>query len=81
MAMGKAIVSTSIGCEGLGVTDGENILTADTPQDFADTVVKALMDSDLRKRLEDNARRFAQQQDWEYIYKIQEQIYQEVVRR
>ena len=35
MAMGKAVVSTSVGCEGLDVTDGENILVADDPADFA----------------------------------------------
>jgi len=35
MAMGKAIVSTSIGCEGLEVTDGDNILIADTPEEVA----------------------------------------------
>src|SRR3989449_4866195 len=30
-AMGKAVVSTSIGCEGLEVTDGEDILIRDAP--------------------------------------------------
>ena len=36
MAMGKAIVSTSVGCEGLNVNDGKDIVIADDPEDFAD---------------------------------------------
>ena len=36
MAMEKAIVSTSIGAEGLPVTNGEEIVLADTPESFAE---------------------------------------------
>jgi glycosyltransferase involved in cell wall biosynthesis len=42
MAMEKAIVSTSIGAEGLPVTDGKDLLLADTPESFAAAVVKLL---------------------------------------
>jgi glycosyltransferase involved in cell wall biosynthesis len=58
-AMGKAVVSTSIGCEGLDVVDGENILVRDTPDAFAGAVVEVLRDATLRARLERNARRIA----------------------
>jgi glycosyltransferase involved in cell wall biosynthesis len=44
MAMEKPIVSTSIGAEGLPVTDGKEIVLADTPELFADAVVKLLKD-------------------------------------
>jgi len=44
MAMGKPCVSTSVGCEGLRVTPGHNILIADAPQDFAAEVVRLLGD-------------------------------------
>lgn len=47
MAMEKAIVSTSIGAEGLPVTDGKEIVLADTPESFADAVVKLLQDENL----------------------------------
>ena len=47
MAMEKAIVSTSIGAEGLPVTNGEEIVLADTPELFADAVVKVLTDADF----------------------------------
>src|SRR5207253_2938807 len=42
MAMGSAVVSTSIGAEGLPVTDGKDLLLADSPQDFADRTVALL---------------------------------------
>ena len=50
-AMGKAVISTSRGCEGLEAVDGENILIRDTPQEIADAVVRVLDDGELRLRL------------------------------
>jgi glycosyltransferase involved in cell wall biosynthesis len=50
-AMGKPVVSTSIGCEGLAATDGDNILIRDDPREFADAVGRVLHDADLRHRL------------------------------
>jgi glycosyltransferase involved in cell wall biosynthesis len=58
-AAGRAVVSTSIGCEGLDVVDGENILVRDTPSAFADAILQVLRDALLRSRLERNARRSA----------------------
>jgi sugar transferase (PEP-CTERM/EpsH1 system associated) len=56
MAMGKAVVSTAIGAEGLPVTDGEHLLLADEPRAFADAVVRLLGDVEQRRRLEVAAR-------------------------
>ena len=50
-SMGKAIVSTSIGCEGLETVDGRNILIRDDAKGFADAVVQILSDAALRERL------------------------------
>jgi glycosyltransferase involved in cell wall biosynthesis len=58
-AMGKAVVSTSIGCEGLDAVDGENILIRDTPDDMARAVLEVLRDAKLRSHLERNGRRVA----------------------
>ena len=55
MAMEKAIVSTSIGAEGLPITDGVDVLIADTPQAFASAVLRVLNDRSLAKRLGANA--------------------------
>ena len=56
MAMGKAVVSTTLGAEGLPVTDGENILIADQPREFASAVVRLLRDRELAARLGQSAR-------------------------
>ena len=47
MAMEKAIVSTSIGAEGLPVANGQEIVLADTPETFAEAVVKLLRDENM----------------------------------
>lgn len=51
MAMGKPVVSTGIGCEGLQVKHGENILVADSPEDFASAVLHLLENEALRSSL------------------------------
>ena len=43
--MGKAIVTTAIGAEGLPVRDGEHLLIADTPAAFAEAVTRLLRDA------------------------------------
>ena len=56
MAMGKAVVSTTVGAEGLPVTNGEHVLLADQPDTFARAVVQLLRDVDRRRQLEAAAR-------------------------
>lgn len=60
-AMGKAVVSTSVGCEGLDADDGENILVRDDAESFAEAVVDVLRHPELRTRLGRNARRTAEE--------------------
>lgn len=68
MAMGKAIVSTPLGAEGLQVTDEENILLADTPDKFATQVIRVMESAELRQRLEENGRALVQTlYDWNII--------------
>jgi glycosyltransferase involved in cell wall biosynthesis len=55
MAARTAVVSTTIGAEGLDVTSGENILIADSPEAFADACVRLLTDANQRDRLSDAA--------------------------
>lgn len=67
-AMGKAVVSTSIGCEGLDARDGENILIRDTPRGFADAAQQVLADGALRQRLGRGGRETAERlYSWEVI--------------
>jgi polysaccharide biosynthesis protein PslH len=58
-AMGKAVVSTSRGAEGLLTVDGGNILLADSAEAFATQVIRVLRDDALRARLEAAARKTA----------------------
>ena len=68
LAMGKAIVSTSVGAEGLALKDGEEIFIADEPTVFADAVTQLLTDASLRRRIGENGRaRVERDYDWRSI--------------
>jgi len=66
-ACGKPIVSTSVGAEGLNFVDGRDLLLADSPPRFAQTVVGLLSDSDRQAALSRCARRAAEAYDWSGI--------------
>ncbi len=51
MSMGRPIVTTSVGCEGIPVVDGESVLIADGAAAFADATVRLLRDKELQRRL------------------------------
>src|SRR3989440_734129 len=51
MAMEKAIVSTTVGAEGLPVENEAELLLADTPEDFAAAVVRVLADQEFAQQL------------------------------
>ena len=50
-AMRKAVVSTSVGCEGLAVVPGQHLLLADRPAEFAQAVITLLKDTEMCSRL------------------------------
>jgi glycosyltransferase involved in cell wall biosynthesis len=60
-AAGRAVVSTSLGAEGLGARPGEHLLIADDPASFASAVIEALETRELRRRLGANGRALYQQ--------------------
>lgn len=59
MAIGTPVVSTTIGAQGLDLRHGEDILLADTPEDFARETARALHDATLRTRIEQAGMRTA----------------------
>lgn len=81
MAMGKAIVSTSVGCEGLNVSDGKNILIADNPQDFANRTVEILKNGNMRMKIEKEALKLAKSFDWSLINEKQETAYYYIMKK
>ncbi|HTV56749.1 MAG TPA: glycosyltransferase, partial [Terriglobia bacterium] len=67
MAMGKAIVSTSIGAEGLGLEDGVDIMLADNPAQFAGAVIELLCNEESRRKMAAAAIERVREYDWSKI--------------
>jgi len=56
MGMARAVVSTTVGAEGLPVTHGRDVVIADAPQEFANAVVSLIREPARRVQLERAAR-------------------------
>ncbi|MDO8670544.1 MAG: glycosyltransferase, partial [Dehalococcoidia bacterium] len=68
MACGVPVVSTRMGAEGIDVVDGEHLLLAELPSDFAARVVRLVKDRDLAMTLAAKARkRSISLYDWRII--------------
>jgi sugar transferase (PEP-CTERM/EpsH1 system associated) len=68
MALGRPVVSTSLGCEGLNVVDQEHLMIADDPAEFAERVVQLLGSRTLRSEIVRQARQLVETQyDWSVI--------------
>ena len=67
MATAKAVVSTTVGAEGLDVHHGRDIILADDPRSFAQAVIMLLRDPELRRRYEKAAVETAARYDWPAI--------------
>lgn len=81
MAMRKAVVSTSVGCEGLEVVDGEHLLVADNPATFADAVARLLGDPVCRAFLGGNGHAHVRNHfSWDRIVSQYERAYLDVVQ-
>jgi glycosyltransferase involved in cell wall biosynthesis len=67
MATAKAVVSTTVGAEGLDVHHGRDIMLADDARSFAQAVIMLLRDPELRRRYEKAAAETAARYDWPAI--------------
>lgn len=67
MATAKAVVSTTVGAEGLDVHHGRDIMLADDPGSFARAVILLLRDPELRRRYERAAAEAAALYGWPAI--------------
>ena len=68
MAMQKVVVSTTVGAEGLDYTNGENIIIADEPEEFASQVVRTIKNNQFRNEVGKNARNFVVDEcSWEKV--------------
>jgi glycosyltransferase involved in cell wall biosynthesis len=76
MAMRKAIVSTTLGCEGFDLESGQGLVIANAPADFAAKVLSLLRDPERREELGHAAHSFsASRYDWRMIVPLLEQVY------
>jgi polysaccharide biosynthesis protein PslH len=81
MALTRPIVSTTIGAEGFAVRSGQELLLADTPENFADAVVQLLNDSARAAAIGQAGLAFAQAHyDWSAIIPKVERVYEKVMR-
>ncbi len=80
MALGRPVVSTTIGCEGLDVVDGEHLLIADTPEQFAEKTLRLLRDRQLYQHIAANGRRLVESRyGWDKIAERLMDVYQQMV--
>ncbi|MBT9175395.1 MAG: Ubiquinone/menaquinone biosynthesis C-methyltransferase UbiE [candidate division WS2 bacterium] len=76
LAMGKPVVSTSIGCEGIEVQHGKHIYIADTKEEFAHGVIELLKREDMRRKLKEEGLRLVKEKyQWERIAEEMEKEY------
>lgn len=81
MSMEKAVISTSVGAEGIRHSDGENIVIQDEPQGFADAVLSLIGDHDRELRMGKAGRKLVRSvYDWEIVGNTLNAKYQEVLR-
>ena len=66
--MGKAVVSTTVGAEGLPLVPGTHFVQADDPAQFADSVVALLRDPARRRALGSAGRRLVEERhSWSQV--------------
>lgn len=58
MALGRVVITTSVGAEGLSVENGKHLFIADTPEEFLSVINKCIQTPDLCTIISENARGF-----------------------
>jgi hypothetical protein len=59
IALGKTIITTTIGAQGIKYKEDENLLIADTPEEFAEQMLKCYQSIDFCKMIGNNARKLS----------------------
>jgi len=82
MATGLPVVSTSVGVAGLNLTDGENVLIADTSEEIAKKALLLLRDESLAETIgrkgQEHVRKYF---DWKSVVKLHDLIYKSLVNK
>ena len=81
MALGRPVVTTTIGAEGFSVQSGRELLIANQPPEFASAVLQVLADGELARRLCLAGRAFVETAyDWAVILPRLDAVHQQLVR-
>jgi glycosyltransferase involved in cell wall biosynthesis len=80
MAMGKAVVSTTLGAEGIEAVSDRDLLIQDDPESFANAVNRLLADPDLGSRIGQSARQLAvERYSWSGASNALESFYHKIL--
>ena len=80
LAIGKAVVSTSVGAEGLDLSDGVNIFIAEEPTAFAEIVTRLMKHQDLCRQIGMSGRGFVEEEySWSKIGKKLRDVYERTI--
>jgi glycosyltransferase involved in cell wall biosynthesis len=79
MSLGKPVVTTSIGAEGILAEPDHDVMIADDPRNFADKIIYLLRNPDKAKDMGRKARKLIEEvYDWEVIRRKMEKLYQDI---
>ena len=79
--MGKAIVSTPGGINGLDLEDGRELLVANDPDAMAEAIIELIRNPARRREFEKRAREGAERDyNWDAIGRRQDEIYRSLFR-
>jgi glycosyltransferase involved in cell wall biosynthesis len=75
LAQAMPMVTTTIGLEGIDARHGEEVLVADTAEDFASQVIRLMGDVELQASLAERGRQLAERAyDWHVVLKKLDQV-------
>lgn len=82
LSMQKPVVSTSIGCEGIDVVDGEHLLIRDDPSLFAESVIELFTNQNKRQKLISNGYQLMMNKyDWKVIGESIEESFEVLTKK
>lgn len=82
LAMGKAVVSTPVGAEGLDLSDGEDIFLAEDVESFAETIIRLMNRNELRRQVGMAGRKFMEKEySWNKIGEKLREVYERAVKQ
>lgn len=77
LSQAKPVVTTSVGAEGIDITENENIMIADDPHQFAEKTVYLLENPDFAKKMGQKGRKLIEEKyDWNIIEKQMNEVYE-----